>query len=69
MCLYHGRTWGKKNPLAVYSIGATVLDRTTEEKDLGILLADDYKMSKQCGQAAVKAKKILGCIIRGKWRS
>lgn len=39
----------KKNSLAAYSIWGTELDRTTEEKNLSMFIADDYKMSKQCG--------------------
>lgn len=42
-----------------------MLYRTTEEKDLGVPIADGCKMSKQCGQATVKANKILSYISRG----
>lgn len=37
---------GKDNPLAGYSIGGTALDRTKDEKDLGVLIAVDCKMNK-----------------------
>jgi len=36
------------------------LQETTEEKDLGLITTANLKVSRQCCEAASKAKKILG---------
>ena len=47
-----------------YKMGDTVLGTTVKEKDLGITISDDVKVSEQCGIAASKGNKILGLIRR-----
>lgn len=42
----------------------TVLVRNTEKKNLGVLILDDCKMSKQHDQAVGRANRILGCIAK-----
>ena len=42
-----------------YKIGDTVLGTTIKEKDLGIAISADMKVSEQCGIAASKGNKIL----------
>ena len=37
-----------------YKMGDAVLGRTTQEKDLGVTLSADMKVSEQCGIAASK---------------
>ena len=43
-------------------MGGTVLNTTLKEKDLGLTISADMKVSEQCGIAAVKATQILGLI-------
>ena len=47
-----------------YKIGDTVLGTTVKEKDLGVTISADMKVSEQCGNAASKGNKILGLIRR-----
>ena len=45
-----------------YKMGHTVLDITVKEKDLGITISTDMKVSDKCGIAAPKGNQILGLI-------
>ena len=46
------------------NMGYTVLGTTVKEKDLGITISADMKVSEQCGIAASKINQILGLIRR-----
>lgn len=54
----------EKNPLIEFTFEDTILPRTKEKKDLGELISDDCKMSKQCGLVMGKAQRFLGCLAR-----
>ena len=43
-----------------YKMGDTVLGTTVKEKDLGVTISADMKVSEQCGIAASKGNQILG---------
>ena len=45
-----------------YSIGHEWLNHDTQEKDLGVIVSNDLKPSKQCIEARNKAIKMLGFI-------
>ena len=45
-----------------YKMGDTVLGATVKEKDLGVTISADMKVSEQCGIAASKGNQILGLI-------
>ena len=45
-----------------YKMGATVLGTTVQEKDLGVTISADMKVSEQCGIAASKGNQILGNV-------
>ena len=45
-------------------MGDTVLGTTLKEKDLGITISADTKVSEQCGMAASNGNQILGLIGR-----
>ena len=47
-----------------YKMGDTVLGTTVKEKDLGVTICADVKVSEQCGIAASMGNKILGLIRR-----
>ena len=55
---------GHGNEDAQYTMGDTVLNTTFKEKDLGLTISADMKVSEQCGIAAAKGNQILGLIRR-----
>uniref|UniRef100_A0A8C5R0U2 Reverse transcriptase domain-containing protein n=1 Tax=Leptobrachium leishanense TaxID=445787 RepID=A0A8C5R0U2_9ANUR len=56
---------GRKNPRAEYRIFDTVLTSTSEERDLGVIISEDLRVSSQCNRAAGNAGRMLGCVGRG----
>lgn len=55
---------GHDNTGARYHLNNTLLDETTEEKDLGVVFGQDCKPSKQCAKAAARAMNCLRVIKR-----
>ena len=47
-----------------YTMGDTVLCTTVKEKDLGVTISDDMKVSEHCGIAASNSNQMLGLIRR-----
>jgi len=42
--------------------GTFVIERTKEERDLGVIITDNLKPSSQCVKAAAKARSVLGVV-------
>ena len=60
---------GNKNIKCEYSMISTdgarkTLQSVNEEKDLGVIICDDLKVTRQCAVTTQKAMKILGLIKR-----
>ena len=55
---------GQGNLDVNYKMGDTVLGITVKEKDLGVTISADTKVSEQCGIAASNGNQILGLIRR-----
>ena len=54
-CLHSGH----RNENAQYTMGDIVLNTTVKEKDLGLTITADMKVSEHCGIAAAKGNQIL----------
>ena len=60
VCLHTGPGNTGKN----YEMGGTILSKTVKEKDLGVSMNANMKVSEQCRIAASKGNQVLGMIRR-----
>ena len=56
--------FGNSNPNRQYIMGGQVLETSTAEKDIGVIVSRDLKPSLQCAAAAKKANMTLGRMAR-----
>jgi hypothetical protein len=56
--------FGPSNKKRQYKMGGQVLETTTVERDIGVLVSDDLKPAAQCAKAAKTATTVLGQISR-----
>ena len=61
-CLHTGP--GPGNTGMNYEMGGTILSKTVKEKDLGVIMNANMKVSEQCRIAASKGNQVLGMIRR-----
>ena len=52
--------FGKNNSQHKYKMNGVILSKTDAEKDVGVIVSNDCKPSKQCLAAAKKANSTLG---------
>jgi len=55
---------GKSDLCRQYYMHGHQLEEVTQERDLGVMISSDLKVSQQCQHAYSKASKILGLINR-----
>jgi hypothetical protein len=55
---------GRSNGKSDYEMAGTILEKTREERDLGVIVADSLKPAAQCAKAAKTALGVLGQIAR-----
>jgi hypothetical protein len=55
---------GRRNKNYDYEMAGQRLDKTREEKDLGVIISDNLKPAAQCAKAAKTAQTVLGQISR-----
>jgi hypothetical protein len=55
---------GRGNAKSDYQMAGSVLGKTREEKDLGVIVVDTLKPAAQCAKAAKTAMSVLGQITR-----
>ncbi|PKU45422.1 hypothetical protein llap_4275 [Limosa lapponica baueri] len=53
---------GRNNPMYQYRLGVGLLESSSSEKDLGILVDKKLTMRHQCALVAKEANRILGSI-------
>ena len=56
--------FGKNNSKCQYMLGGKILEEGKEERDLGVLVSSDLKVTSQCSKVVKTANKVLGMISR-----
>ena len=56
--------FGRNNPKAEYFMNGEKLSESDTERDIGVTISNNLKLSKQCSEAARKANSVLGMITK-----
>jgi hypothetical protein len=56
--------FGRNNSNSEYTLGGEILEVVKQEKDLGVIVQNDLKVSQQCVKAAKTANRVSGMISR-----
>ena len=56
--------FGANNAKENYSINNTILEVVEEEKDLGVIVQNNLKVSEQCSKVVKTANRVLAMIRR-----
>src|SRR5271163_2259545 len=56
--------FGKNNKREIYEIDGKAIGNVKEEKDLGVIITENFKAGMQCKKAASKGNQVLGMIAR-----
>ena len=59
-----GNPIGPGNTSMTYQMGVSILSTTVKEKELGVIMNANMKVSEQCRIAASKGNQVLGMIRR-----
>ena len=62
--ILHMGTQGKNNMSHKYRIGGVEVPNHQEERDIGVIIHDSLKPSRQCAESARKANAVLGQLTR-----
>ena len=55
---------GRNNNKFMYSMNGLPLEEIQQERDIGVVISNDLKPSKQCAEAARRASVVLGQVSR-----
>ena len=55
---------GHGNVKATYSMNGIILNEVSDERDLGVIVENNLKCSKQCAKVVNTANRIIGMIKR-----
>ena len=55
---------GRNHPMHQYKVQADLLESSSAERYLGVLVDDKLTMNQQCAQVAIRANEMLGCVKR-----
>ena len=62
---------GRNNCMHQYRLGSDLLERSSAEKDLGVLVNNRLAMSQQCAIVTKQANGTLGCLkksVASRWK-
>ena len=62
--VHHEKNKNKKKYKNKYTLNELDLQKTTSDRDLGVIISNDLKWTEQCETSSAKANSILGMFKR-----